>query len=82
MSRQVILYTRHNCGLCEEAAADLRQIQRDLGFTLLEHDIDADAALRGQYDDRVPVIVIDGRVIAESPIQPAMLREQLAAALA
>jgi hypothetical protein len=81
VSREVILYTRKDCGLCHEAAAELRALQGAMPFELREVDIDADPALREQYTDVIPVIACDGRVIAQAPFDPGALRAALARAL-
>ena len=81
MTRDVIFYTRKQCGLCDEALAALRALRVELGFTLREQDIDADPALRARFTDVVPVVAIGERVIAQAPIDAAALRGQLEAAL-
>jgi glutaredoxin len=58
--KQVTLITRTGCHLCEEAEATLRRLATELGFDYSEQDVDADPALRAEYSDRVPVILIDG----------------------
>lgn len=65
--------TRLGCHLCERALTLLRE----LGFDPETADVDADQALHDLYDWRVPVVLVDGRVIAEGDIT----REQLARAL-
>lgn len=57
----VTLVTRSGCHLCEDAETRLRQLAAELGFEYREVDVDADPALRAEYSDRVPVILIDGR---------------------
>ena len=57
----VTLVTRTGCHLCEDAETRLRQLAAELGFEYREVDVDADPALRAEYSDRVPVILIDGR---------------------
>jgi glutaredoxin len=39
----------------------LRRLSGELGFGYDEVDVDADAARRAEYSDRVPVILIDGK---------------------
>jgi hypothetical protein len=78
---EVILYTRKQCGLCDETAAELRRLRADLAFDLREVDIDADEALRAEYNDVVPVVAVGERVIAHAPIDAESLRGDLAAAL-
>lgn len=81
MSREVVLYTRRVCGLCDDAAAELRRLRDALGFTLTEKDVDEDAELRERYNDVVPAVVVDGEVVAQAPIDLRALRAALAAAL-
>jgi glutaredoxin len=57
----VTLITRSGCHLCEVAQTTLRRLRDELGFQYVETDVDADAGLRAEYSDRVPVVLIDGR---------------------
>lgn len=81
MTRDVTLYTRRLCGLCDEAAEELRLLRDELGFTLAERDIDEDPELAARYNDIVPVIEADGRVVAHAPVDIASLRAALSAVL-
>ncbi len=76
----VTLYTRLHCGLCEEAEEELRVLSGELGFVLVAIDIDGDAALLGEYTDIVPLVALDGAIIAHAPIADGELRRALAAA--
>ena len=58
---QVTLITRGGCHLCETAEQLLRRLSAELGFAYREVDVDAAAALRAEYSDRVPVVLIDGK---------------------
>jgi hypothetical protein len=80
-TRNVILYTRNQCGLCTETQLELRSLRDELAFVLTEVDIDADVQLRELYNDVVPVVAVGEHVIAQAPIEPGELRELLAAAL-
>ena len=64
VSVNVELVTRVGCHLCEEAAELLRQG----GVEVTLRDVDADPELFRLYDFRVPVILLDGRVVAEGRI--------------
>jgi len=68
-----LLYTRDNCGLCEEAAALLAQYQQWLP-PLVEIDIDADPELRQRFDTCVPVVEIDGKVRFRGRVNEVLLR--------
>ncbi|TMB43339.1 MAG: glutaredoxin family protein [Chloroflexi bacterium] len=69
----LVLVTRQGCHLCDQAL----NLLRELGFEPELADVDADDRLYDLYDWRVPVILLDDRVIAEGNIT----RDQLAKAL-
>jgi glutaredoxin len=60
-SREVIVYSRKGCHLCEVVKESLIKLQPRGGFTWREVDVDSDAALRRLYSDEVPVVFINGR---------------------
>lgn len=60
-SVEVLLYTRQNCCLCDEAKQQLRELQKQARFELHEIDIDQDSELRQRYNDEVPVVFIHGK---------------------
>ena len=76
-SREVTLYRRRHCGLCDDALFELRALGRELQFSIVECDIDADAELRALYDEVVPVVAVGGREIARAPIDVEALRAAL-----
>ena len=70
---KVVLVTRENCHLCGEALALLQAlgVRPDLA------DVDADDELHRLYDFRVPVVLVDGVVVAEGRITRSQLEEAL-----
>ncbi len=80
--RDVTLYTRLGCHLCEEAKAQMTPLLREFGARLLEVSIDADPVLRERYTNDVPVIFLGGRKVAKHRVNMAQLRRLLAAAVA
>jgi predicted thioredoxin/glutaredoxin len=70
---EVVLVTRQGCHLCDDALASLRS----LGFEPELRDVDSDDQLHALYDWRVPVVMVDGRVIAEGRVNPEMLIKAL-----
>jgi glutaredoxin len=75
---QVTLVTRVGCHLCEVAEQQLRALAGELGFGYREVDVDAAAALREAYSDRVPVILVDGREHGYWRVEEQRLRKALA----
>jgi glutaredoxin len=74
---EATLYTRHNCHLCERAEAILRAIAADHPMTISRVDVDTDPSLAARYGQSVPVIVVDGRVLAEARVSEYRLRRLL-----
>ncbi|MBI3476172.1 MAG: glutaredoxin family protein [Acidobacteria bacterium] len=58
--REVIVYSRKGCHLCEIVKESLVKLQKRGGFHWREIDVDGDAELRRQYNDQVPVVFING----------------------
>ena len=72
---KLALVTRKGCHLCDQALGALR----DLGFEPELRDVDGDNELFELYDWRVPVVLVDDRVVAEGRIDREVLRKALSA---
>ena len=59
-AHHVTVMTRADCSACAVAEQEVRRICAELGVPWSVQDVDADAELRAEYGDRVPVILIDG----------------------
>jgi len=59
-SREVIVYSRKGCHLCEIVKESLIKLHKRGGFRWREVDVDSDAELRRLYNDQVPVVFING----------------------
>ena len=77
--RQVTLYTRDGCHLCEEARKALDGARAREPFDLQIVDIDSDVELRRLYDYEVPVIAIDGVKAFKYRVSEAELLKKLRA---
>jgi glutaredoxin len=66
---KVELVTREGCHLCEEAAELLRRG----GVEVTLRDVDSDPELFRLYDFRVPVVLQDGRIVAEGRIDSGLV---------
>lgn len=58
--RQVVVYSRKGCHLCEIVKETVAKLHRRGGFNWQEIDVDSDDDLRRQFTDEVPVVFIDG----------------------
>jgi glutaredoxin len=66
VNRRVVLLTRDGCAMCERARQRLSELAGELGFELAISDVDTQArqgnpALRAEFGDRLPVVLLDGR---------------------
>jgi glutaredoxin len=75
--RDVTIYTRPGCHLCEEAKAQIAPLLKEFGARLTEINIDEDSQLRALYDYDVPVIFIGARKAAKHRVDLAQFRRQL-----
>lgn len=76
-ARDLTLYTRVGCHLCEELKMQIAPLIARFNSRLREVDIDSDPALRARYNEEVPVLFLGPRKIAKYKIDLAQLRRQL-----
>ena len=75
--RDVTIYSRPGCHLCEEAKAQIAPMLKEFGARLTEINIDEDPELRVRYDYDIPVIFLGARKAAKHRVDPAQFRRQL-----
>lgn len=75
--RDVTMYMREGCHLCEEARAAMLPLLAEAGAKLHEVDIDDDPVLLERYTNDVPVIFIGSRFFTQHRVDLARLRRQL-----
>jgi glutaredoxin len=75
--REVTMYTREGCHLCDEAKAAMAPLLLEFGAKLREVDIDDDPVHFERYTDDVPVIFIGGQLFAQHRIDQGLLRDRL-----
>ena len=80
--RDLTLYTRAGCHLCDEMKAALGPLMREFGARLTEVDVDGDEELRGLYGNDVPVLFLGARKAAKHRLDSRQLRRQLEKAAA
>jgi glutaredoxin len=77
--REVTLYTRPGCHLCEEAKAAIAPLLREFRATLREINVDNDPVLTERYVWDVPVIFVGEHKAAKHRVDLKQFRQQLAA---
>ncbi len=81
--RHVQLLTRAGCTICDGVYAQLTKLAEELDFDLTKTDVDAEAArgetaLRAEFGDRLPVVLLDGREHSYWELDEPRLRKDLA----
>lgn len=74
---KVILYTKKNCPLCDEAHEILQEMKHEIPLDIEEIDIYSDDKLLEAYQLKIPVIVADGRELDYGKISIETLRRKL-----
>ncbi len=84
MSRaHVELLTRAGCTICQQVYGRLTELAAELDFELTATDVDAaaaaggDNALRAEFGDRLPVVLLDGREHSYWDVDVERLRADL-----
>jgi glutaredoxin len=77
MTREVVLYGREGCCLCDDARALLMRVRAERPFDFAERDIDRDEQLLQRYLERIPVVTIDGAEAFELFVDESELRARL-----
>ncbi|MBI5351587.1 MAG: DUF2085 domain-containing protein [Chloroflexi bacterium] len=75
----VTLYTRKDCGLCDEVKAHLKELQSQYPHNLAEVDIESDSALLAKYLVEIPVVEV-GPYRLQAPITRQKLQMTVGAA--
>ena len=68
MSIKFTLFTKENCGLCEEAKEAIRSVKSDYEIEVNEIDIYSNDALLEEYQLMIPVIQMNGETVAYGKI--------------
>lgn len=75
--REIVLYTKSGCCLCDDAKEALRVARAQVQFALREVDIESDPALYEAHRNDIPVIEIDGRRAFKHRVTVHQLVERL-----
>jgi glutaredoxin len=71
--RDVVLYSRPRCGLCDAARETILGVRREVPFEFREVNVETDDALELDYGTRIPVVTIDGDERFEIEVDPSAL---------
>ncbi len=77
MTRQIRLYTRRDCCLCEEMKGVVRDVAEEVPLEVEEVDVDSEPDLREKFGADVPVLFIDGRKAFKYRVAARELKKRL-----
>lgn len=61
MKPKLTLYSRKDCGLCDEMKTVVHEVAEKIPLELDEIDVDRSSELQHKFGDEVPLLFIDGR---------------------
>ena len=76
---RVQLLSKPQCHLCDEARAVVSAVCAELGQSWTERSIMDDPALYDEFWERIPVVLVDDRVVEFWRVDPERLRGALSA---
>lgn len=71
------MYSRRQCGLCDEAREVILALLKEVDFDFEEVFIDGNEELELAYGLRVPVVLVDGAEEFETRVETDLLRGAL-----
>ncbi|MBK7160302.1 MAG: glutaredoxin family protein [Ignavibacteria bacterium] len=71
------IYSKKNCHLCEEMKIVLINVSNEYEFDLKETDIESDPVLNLKYKDKIPVLLVNGKLFAKYRVSEVKLKEKL-----
>jgi hypothetical protein len=74
---KVVLYSKAGCHLCDETRELLDEIAEHVSYELDEIDIRSDLAIFELYRYRIPVVLVNGTIVAEGRIEYNELAQAL-----
>ena len=69
--------TKQDCGLCDDAKAIIEQVITDFPAEIKMTDIESDPELFERYQEKIPVVLINGEESFVYKVHPITLRKKL-----
>ena len=74
---RVTLYSKPDCHLCEIAKERIANVRRCVAFDLEIVDITSDPVLHARYQERIPVVLLDGQEVFAFRVSEKILAKKL-----
>ena len=65
-----LVYSRAECGLCDEMLEALAAFPAAASYAVDVRDVDADAAIRTRFGHKVPVLFFAGELVCHGHLDP------------
>lgn len=75
MKRELTVYIRNGCHLCEDMLQELQCRQAEMGFSLQTVEISGKPELEALYGPKVPVLTLAGEVVCHYFLDEMALRQ-------
>lgn len=75
--KEIILYTKEKCPLCDDAKHLLEVVLQDYNVQIREKDIYEDDHLLEKYQLMIPVVEVDGEEVDYGQIDPSKVMKRL-----
>ncbi len=72
------LFSRPECGLCEEMLAALTSLPGAAAYPIDVIDVDQDATLRSRYGHKIPVLLFAGELVCHGRLDPLEVDKAIA----
>ncbi|HEV8720664.1 MAG TPA: glutaredoxin family protein [Candidatus Binatia bacterium] len=77
MKPKLTLYSRQDCGLCDEMKEVVRAVASEIPLEMEEIDVDRSNELREKFGNEVPVLFINGRKAFKYRVSTNQLEKRL-----
>jgi glutaredoxin len=71
------IMTKKNCCLCDDAKAIIEQVVAEIPAVLKTTDIESDPELFERYQEKIPVVLVNGEESFVYKVHPVTLRKKL-----
>ena len=71
------IMTKSGCSLCDDAKVVIEQVIADYSAEIKMTDIESDPQLLERYQDKIPVVLINGEESFVTKVHPITLRKKL-----
>jgi glutaredoxin len=78
MKARFLLYSRPDCGLCEEMLLALQLLLQARDFAVDVVDVDRDPESRRRYGHKIPVLLLGGELVCRGHLDAEEVHKALA----